>query len=76
MFINGLFYGIHDVNDVIDIFTYAKLNLMSESAGDGLLQLLKDILRRHSESIGYSHSSKQLSQYNELLQMNRYVYLK
>ena len=50
--INGLFYGIPDVNDVIDIFTYAKLNLMSESAGDGLLQLLKDILRRHSESIG------------------------
>ena len=49
---------------------------MSESAGDGLLQLLKVILRRHSESIGYSHSSKQLSQYNELLQMNRYVYLK
>ena len=26
--------------------------------------------------VDYSHSSKQLSQYNELLQMNRYVYLK
>ena len=49
--INGLFFGIPDVNDVIDIFTFAKLNLLSESTGDGLLKLLKDSFRRHSEAI-------------------------
>jgi len=49
--INGLFFGIPDVNDVIDIFTFAKLNLLSQSGGDQLLQLLKDIIRRHSQSI-------------------------
>jgi len=49
--INGLFFGIPNVNDVLEIFTFAKLQMLSESAGDQLLHLLKDIIRRHSESI-------------------------
>ena len=50
--INGLFYGIPDANDVMDIFTFAKMNMLSETSGDQLLQLLKEIIKRHSESIG------------------------
>lgn len=49
--ISGLFYGIPNVNDVIDIFTYAKLNMLSNSSGDELLHLLKDIIHRHSSTV-------------------------
>ena len=44
--INGLFYGIPDANDVMDIFTFAKMNMLSETSGDQLLQLLKEIIKR------------------------------
>ena len=49
--INGLFFGIPDVQDVIEIFTFGKLEILSHSAGDKLITLLKNIIRRHSQSI-------------------------
>jgi len=49
--VSGLFFGIPDVNDVIDIFTFAKLNMLSHSSGDELLHLLKEIIRRHSSTV-------------------------